>query len=64
MSQKRGSKGVYKYYQIIFRKKGSVTPEMLEGMKLAVWRYMEDISIGDIISAKVSKPPNLRFRSG
>ena len=56
--------GVFKYYQVIVRKKGVVTPEMLEGMKLAIWEFLNDISKKDIIARKISKPHNLRWREG
>lgn len=57
-------KGVFKYYQVIIRKKGVVTPEMLEGMKRAVWEYLDNTPKKDIIARKISKPHNLRWREG
>ena len=61
---KGGPKGVYKYYQIIVRKKEHVTPEMIEGMRRALWNYLNDTPMIDIIARKISKPHNTEWRGG
>jgi len=55
--------GVYKYYQVIVRKKGVVTPEMIEGMKRAIWQYLNDTPMKDIHARKISKPKHLKWVS-
>ena len=58
------AKGVFKYYQVIVRTKSPVSTELIEDMKRVVWELLGNISMGDIISRKVSKPHNLRWREG
>ena len=58
------TKGVYKYYQVIIRTKSPVGQEQIDGMCKAVWNYIGNISMTDIVGRKIAKPGNLRFRGG
>ena len=52
---------VYKYYQILVRKKEVVTPQLLEGMRRAIWSFLEDTPMKDIHARKINKPQKLSW---
>lgn len=50
-----------KYYRFILRVNDELSPEVIEGIKRAIWTYMTDIPITDINSSKILKPDSVKF---